>query len=91
MADLKMLAIDLGATSGRGIVGSYDGKKLTLTENHRFDDSSTYMAGTLQWNVMDIFENIKQSIKLAGSDIKSIGISISPPYINPFGRLHLET
>ena len=74
MANLKMLAIDLGATSGRGIVGSYDGKKLTLEENHRFDDSSTYMAGTLQWNVMDIFENIKQSIKLAGSDIKSIGI-----------------
>ncbi len=74
MADLKMLAIDLGATSGRGIVGSYDGKKLTLAENHRFDDSSSYMAGTLQWNVMDIFENIKQSVKLAGSEIKSIGI-----------------
>ena len=74
MADLKMLAIDLGATSGRGIVGTYDGKKLTLEENHRFDDSSSYMAGALQWNVMDIFENIKTSIKNAGPSIKSIGI-----------------
>lgn len=74
MAELKMLAIDLGATSGRGIVGRYDGKKLTLEENHRFDDSSSYLAGTLQWNVMDIFENIKTSIKLAGTDTKSIGI-----------------
>ena len=74
MADLKMLAIDLGATSGRGIVGTYDGKKLTLEENHRFDDSSSYLAGTLQWNVMDIFENIKTSIKNAGPSIKSIGI-----------------
>ncbi len=27
MADLKMLAIDLGASSGRGIVGSFDGEK----------------------------------------------------------------
>ena len=74
MANLKMLAIDLGATSGRGIVGTYDGKKLTLEENHRFDDASSYMAGTLQWNIMDIFENIKTSIKLAGADTKSIGI-----------------
>ncbi len=74
MANLKMLAVDLGATSGRGIVGTYDGKKLTLEENHRFDDSSTFMAGTLQWNIMSIFENIKQSIKNAGSGIKSIGI-----------------
>ena len=28
MNTLKMLAIDLGASSGRGIVGSFDGKKL---------------------------------------------------------------
>lgn len=74
MSEFKMLAIDLGATSGRGIVGKFDGKKLTLEENHRFDDSSTYMAGTLQWNIMSIFEDIKTSIKLAGNDIKSIGI-----------------
>ena len=74
MSKLKMLAIDLGATSGRGIIGTYDGQKLTLEENHRFDDSSSYMAGTLQWNVMDIFENIKTAIKLAGTDTKSIGI-----------------
>ena len=36
MAKLKMLAIDLGASSGRGIVGTFDGEKLTLEENHRF-------------------------------------------------------
>ena len=69
-----MLAIDLGATSGRGIIGSFDGKKLSLEENHRFDDSSSYLAGTLQWNIADIYENIKTSIKLAGKDIRSIGI-----------------
>ena len=74
MANIKMLAIDLGATSGRGIVGTFDGKKLTLEENHRFDDSSSFMARTLQWNIMDIFENIKTSIKAAGPSIKSIGI-----------------
>ena len=36
MAEKKMLAIDLGASSGRGIVGSFDGERLSLKENHRF-------------------------------------------------------
>ena len=36
MAERRMLAIDLGASSGRGIVGSFDGNKLSLRENHRF-------------------------------------------------------
>ena len=38
MAELKMLAIDLGASSGRGIVGAFDGQKLSLRENHRFSN-----------------------------------------------------
>ena len=36
MADLKMLAIDLGASSGRGIIGRFFGVGLTLAEYHRF-------------------------------------------------------
>ena len=90
MSKLKMLAIDLGATSGRGIVGSFDGNKLTLSENHRFDDNSSYIAGTLSWNIMDIYENIKTSVKLAGNDIKSIGIDtwgVDYGLIGPDGRL----
>ncbi|MBE6609371.1 MAG: rhamnulokinase [Ruminococcaceae bacterium] len=90
MSDLKMLAIDLGATSGRGIIGSFDGKKLSLEENHRFDDTSSYLAGTLQWNIADIYENIKTSIKLAGKDIRSIGIDtwgVDYGLIGPDGRM----
>ena len=90
MSELKMLAIDLGATSGRGIIGSFDGSKLKLSENHRFDDNSSYIAGTLSWNIMDIYENIKTSIKLAGNDIKTIGIDtwgVDYGLIGPDGRL----
>ena len=74
MAELKMLGIDLGATSGRGIIGSFDGKKISLEEIHRFDDTSSYLGKTLSWNIFDIFENVKTSIRLAGRDIRSIGI-----------------
>ncbi len=78
MAKLKMLAIDLGASSGRGIVGSFDGEKLTLEENHRFPNEPVTVAGTFTWDTLRIFHEIKNSIRKCAlsedKDIKSIGI-----------------
>ena len=78
MANLKMLAIDLGASSGRGIVGTFDGEKLSLAENHRFPSDPVTVAGTFQWDILRIFYEIKQAInKCALSDdrdIATIGI-----------------
>ena len=77
MAELKMLAIDLGASSGRGIVGSFDGEKLTLRENHRFSNDPVIINGRMYWDILRIFHEIKQSITktvLEKDDISSIGI-----------------
>ncbi len=77
MAEKKMLAIDLGASSGRGIVGSFDGEKLTLKENHRFSNDPVILCGRMHWDVLRIFHEIKQSIAktvLDGDAIRSIGI-----------------
>lgn len=78
MAKLKMLAIDLGASSGRGIVGSFDGKKLNLEENHRFPNEPVTVAGTFTWDMLRIFHEIKNSIRKCAlsedKDICSIGI-----------------
>lgn len=78
MAELKMLAIDLGASSGRGIIGKFDGEKFTLAENHRFPSEPVTLAGSFNWDIMRIFHEIKTAInKCALSDdrdIKSIGI-----------------
>ncbi len=73
MAELKMLAIDLGASSGRGIVGRYDGKKLTLEENHRFPNEPVLNCGSFNWDILRIAHEIKNSIrKCALSDDKDI-------------------
>lgn len=72
-----MLAIDLGASSGRGIVGSFDGQKLSLKENHRFSNDPVILNGRMYWDVLRIFHEIKQSIAktvLDGDAIRSIGI-----------------
>ena len=77
MKDLKMLGIDLGASSGRGIVGSFNGEKLTLTENHRFLNEPVIQNGKFSWDILRIFHEIKNSIRkcvLDGDEIATVGI-----------------
>lgn len=77
MAELKMLAIDLGASSGRGIVGTFDGECLSLRENHRFSNDPVIINGRMYWDILRIFHEIKQSITktvLDGDNVRSIGI-----------------
>ena len=77
MAERKMLAIDLGASSGRGIVGAFDGERLTLRENHRFSNDPVNLCGRLYWDIMRIFHEIKltvQKTELDGDAVSSIGI-----------------
>lgn len=78
MSTLKMLAIDLGASSGRGIVGKFDGKKIELEETHRFSNDPVNLNGGLYWDTLALFQNIKQAIRNCAlsenKDIKSISI-----------------
>ena len=66
MKQLQMLAIDLGASSGRGIVGSYDGNRLTLDEVHRFSNDPVTVCGTFRWDILRILHEIKTAIRAAG-------------------------
>ena len=76
MAEKKMLAIDLGASSGRGIIGKWNGKTITLDENHRFSNDPVMMPGGFFWDTLRLLFEIKQSILKASHDggIDTIGI-----------------
>ena len=93
MAELKMLAIDLGASSGRGIVGAFDGEKLSLRENHRFSNDPVIANGRMYWDILRIFHEIKQSITktvLDGDNVRSIGIDtwgVDYALIDRFGNM----
>ena len=72
----KVLAFDLGASSGRGIVATLDNGKITLEEIHRFENNGVNVRGTLYWDIIYLFNQIKQGIvnaRLAGG-FDSIGI-----------------
>ena len=76
MSEKRVLAIDFGASSGRAIVGSFDGEKITLNEVHRFSNDPVRVGGTVYWDVLRLFHEIKQGIvkaKQLGS-FDSIGI-----------------
>lgn len=72
----RVLAFDFGASSGRAIIGCFDGDKITLEEVHRFSNDPVSVGGTVYWDVLRLFYEIKQGIikaKIAGG-FDSIGI-----------------
>ncbi len=61
------LAVDLGATSGRTILGTIDaGGKLTTEEINRFKYKMMPIDGHLYWNIYYIFEQIKEGMAIVG-------------------------
>ena len=72
----RVLAFDFGASSGRAIIGCFDGGKITLEEVHRFSNDPVSVGGTVYWDVLRLFYEIKQGIikaRMAGG-FDSIGI-----------------
>jgi len=73
----KLLAFDLGAESGRGMVGAFHDERLTLDVVHRFPNSGVRLPEGLYWDALRLFEEIKQGMRLAAAkhgDIGSIGV-----------------
>lgn len=72
------IAVDLGASSGRVMVGVLDRGKLTLKEMNRFWNGPTEIDGTLYWDFIHLFRNIKEGISRAqkefGDSLVSLGI-----------------
>ena len=64
MTSQTVLAIDLGAESGRVMAVHFDGIRLNLEELHRFSNPVTAVRGTLYWDVLHLWRNIQQGIAL---------------------------
>lgn len=72
----RVLAFDFGASSGRAILGIYDGEKLRMEEVHRFSNDPVSVNGTLYWDVLRLFHEIQQGLlkaKQAGG-FDSVGV-----------------
>ena len=56
------LAVDLGAESGRTILGTLDDGRLKLTETHRFSNGPVRLNDGLHWDVLRLWSEIKSGI-----------------------------
>lgn len=77
MNALNVLGIDLGASSGRAMLGTLEGKKLTIREIHRFLNEPVTLCGRFVWDMPRLFHEIKQALlKLSksGETVDAIGI-----------------
>jgi rhamnulokinase len=76
------LALDLGASGGRAIIGRFDGERLALEEVHRFANGPVHLPGargdSLHWDAPRLFveiqEGLKKAVACCGADLASLGL-----------------
>ena len=75
---MKSLAIDLGATSGRVMLGELQDGVLTLEELHRFANTPVQLPTGLYWDTLRLFHEIRKGLAIAGRErrlkIDAIGV-----------------
>ncbi len=75
---LNYLALDLGAESGRAILGRWDGDRLHLSEIHRFSNSPVRLPDGLHWDILrlwnDVVTGIGKAVKETGGPLAGIGL-----------------
>jgi len=74
----NFLALDLGAESGRAMLGRFDGERLQLSEVHRFPNGPVRLPDGLHWDALRLWTEIKCGLGLAvrehGADLSGIGL-----------------
>lgn len=70
-----VLAVDLGAESGRVMAVTFDGATLTPHEVHRFPNSPVTVRGTLYWDILRLWQDIQEGIA-RGQGLKPVSVGV---------------
>lgn len=75
--ETSFLAVDLGAESGRAVLGRFDGERMALEEVHRFPNTPVRLPDGLHWDVLRIVQEVKTGLAKAvgnGGRLQSLGV-----------------
>jgi len=64
----RYLAFDLGAESGRAILGTLESDRLTLEELHRFPNTPVRVHSALYWDTLRLWHEMLQGLAVAGRE-----------------------
>jgi rhamnulokinase len=78
----RYIAIDLGAESGRVMVGTIDGASIVLDEVHRFHNGAVDVLGHLHWDVLHLWREIKVGM---GAAARRFGPSFAGIAVDTWG------
>lgn len=71
------LSVDLGATSGRTVLATYDNGRIDMREFTRFDNPQIPVGGHIYWNLPHLYNEVLKALRLVaaeGIELRSIGI-----------------
>jgi len=78
MAHKTYLAVDMGASSGRHVLGRFDGDQLQLEEVYRFDNGPVEVGGRLYWDLLGQWAHVRRGLHAAataaGGEVASVGV-----------------
>ena len=64
MKKYNFLAFDIGATSGRAVLGTLVGDKFEMQELHRFPNAIMELHGKYYWNIYQLYDALKESLTI---------------------------
>ncbi len=78
MTEKAYLAVDIGASSGRHVLGYFDGQRLRLEEVYRFENGPVDAAGHLYWSLLELWRQVREGLRAAGGrggvGVASVGV-----------------
>jgi rhamnulokinase len=73
---VTVAAVDLGASSGRVMVGRVDSDHLELLEAHRFSNQPVHIGQTLHWDILSLYSGVLDGLRAAGRTYRLDGVGI---------------
>lgn len=75
-ATKNLLAFDLGAESGRGVLGRFDGRKLALDVVHRFPNGPVRTLDTLHWDALRLWGEMHAGLRKCAAEhgVDAVGV-----------------
>lgn len=94
MAKTSFLAVDMGASSGRHVLGHFDGERIELEEVYRYENGPVEMNGGYFWDLPGLWSDVRAGLLAAsakyGAAIQSVGVDtwgVDYAYLDKNGEL----
>ncbi len=87
---VKALAFDLGASSGRAVIGTLVDGKLHLQELHRFSNDPVWVGKRYYWDILRLFHELKQGLLKAHQQNLSLSSIAIDSWAVDYGLISIE-